>query len=265
MDAFSRTGRWALGLAALTLLSFGCSSRPQADIKGSGPSKIDEALREELRELRAAHSERIKQLEARVKALESDLEIVTDAFFPAEEARIMAKIAEIDKSLAENHGGAHLSFSRTDLLPLHEKEFPHRLAERKAAGQPDVAAKTEVGNGGTRTKVLKIKVADKVDSVFWTAEPDACTLQIVFPSVPDGADQPERPQITVRLLRADGSSIPRQDKVEGVGISMMGFTAERNTYEFPASARRDAVAVEIGIDGKLFVERLDRTSPEGGF
>lgn len=108
----------------------------------------------------------------------------------------------------------------------------------------------------TVTKTLAIKVAKKVTHVFWSIQPDVCTVQIRFPAVPDGEQQPQHPVTNVWLLKADGTSVAYQGKPRTFGTSMAGHTGESAIYSFPSLAKDEAVAVVVSIDGQLFTERL---------
>ena len=106
------------------------------------------------------------------------------------------------------------------------------------------------------TKVLQMKVPGKVDFVSWSVQEGHCVVQIDFPAVRSGVAQPKHAKTQVWLLRADGTSISQVAKNPRGGISNAGHDTEFDLYRFPEEARREAIAIVVGIDGLLFVESL---------
>lgn len=130
--------------------------------------------------------------------------------------------------------------------------FKSRVASSVAPRRMEIKAVPD----DTMTKTLAIKVEKKVSQVFWSTQQNVCTIQIRFPSVPDGEQQPQHPKTSVWLLKANGTSVAYQDKPRTIGTSMAGHTGESAIYSFPASAKDEAMAVVVSIDGQMFTERL---------
>ena len=106
------------------------------------------------------------------------------------------------------------------------------------------------------TIALGIKVPEKVSEVFWSVQSEVCTIQVSFPSLPDGDTQPEHPPTQVWLLKSDGTTIATVSEPTTMGTSMAGHTTESAIYTFPQTAHLEAIAVVVSIDGQLFTEKL---------
>lgn len=119
------------------------------------------------------------------------------------------------------------------------------------------APTSQVGRG---TRVLSIKVPDKVAAVYWVTQNDLCTVQISFPAVPQDSEQPKQARTIAWLLKSDGTAIPRTRKPHKAGISKSGHVTESVIHTFPRTARDEAVAVVVSIDDELFTERLIPTA-----
>lgn len=140
---------------------------------------------------------------------------------------------------------------------IESRSIQKRTADGKfELAVKDLPANPRTASKDTVTRVLKIKVAGKVEAVFWVTQNDLCTIQFGFPLVRDDEQQPEHAGTAVWLLKADGSAIAPARKTGRVGVSKSGYVTESDVYTFPASARTDAVAVVVSIDDELFTERL---------
>jgi hypothetical protein len=105
------------------------------------------------------------------------------------------------------------------------------------------------------TKVLGIKAPGKVEAVFWTIQRDVCSIQVSFPSVPQGEELPEHARVQVWLLESDGTAISPVHQGP-VSILKSGWQTPSVIYAFPEFARTEAVAVVVRIDDEYHVEAL---------
>lgn len=104
----------------------------------------------------------------------------------------------------------------------------------------------------------------------WTRRDGYCTLQIILGGVapPDrqtvvtGVPSPATaqrkfPATQVWVLRADGTTMQMLRSTTEPPKNLRETTVTY-TYAFPASASREAAAVAVMIDGRYFIERLER-------
>lgn len=90
-----------------------------------------------------------------------------------------------------------------------------------------------------------LESSKKISAAFWTRRADRYTLQLVLP---------QRPAVTVWLLRGDGTSIslsratPLTGKNDAVPIEV--------AYWVPLSSGEEAVAVVARIGDEYFIEPL---------
>lgn len=130
----------------------------------------------------------------------------------------------------------------------------------------------------------QVRSSGRVISALWTQRSDQYTLQIVFPDpfaavatrsrpaggAPPGVAVSTREQIAetqVWLLAKDGSVISpvsssgKRDLNRGTALKLaslryLGETPVELQYIFPLSARENAIAVAVMLDGKLYIDRL---------
>lgn len=107
----------------------------------------------------------------------------------------------------------------------------------------------------------------KVAAVIWTRRTDRYTLQIVLPrwnegmTVVDGrieAPNATPPDVTVWLLRADGTAIPttRDAPLRGAASGAATAPPAEIAYSVGLAAGASAVAAAIRIDDEYYIERL---------
>ena len=110
--------------------------------------------------------------------------------------------------------------------------------------------------------ILDLKLPKTVQDVIWSIQEKNCTIQINFPSVrdhlpPEKPEHSEHPKTKVWLLKADGTVIlPRNQYPSYLGISMAMWVTYSDSYSFPATAKTQAVAIVMSIDGDFFVAKL---------
>ena len=108
----------------------------------------------------------------------------------------------------------------------------------------------------------------------WTRRDGYCTLQIILggvappdrqtvvTGVPTPATAQRRfPATQAWLLRADGTTMPVLRTTTEPPKNLRETTVTY-TYAFPESASREAAAVAVMIDGRYFIERLERFPDE---
>jgi hypothetical protein len=108
----------------------------------------------------------------------------------------------------------------------------------------------------------------------WTRRDGYCTLQIILGGIapPDrqtvvtGVPSPATaqrkfPATQVWVLRADGTVLPVLRTATEPPKNLRESTVTY-TYAFSESASRDAAAVAVMIDGRYFIERLERFPDE---
>jgi hypothetical protein len=101
----------------------------------------------------------------------------------------------------------------------------------------------------------------------WTRREGYCTVQIIrdrqfAPPNQNVLANAARPAVTqVWLLRADGTAIPVLRTTTELPKNLREHTATY-TYAFPESASKEAAAVAVMLDGRYFIERLERFPDE---
>jgi hypothetical protein len=121
------------------------------------------------------------------------------------------------------------------------------------------------------TEDLGMRIPGRVAAVLWTVREEHCTLQIVFPNSgriaqarrDDAAVTLQRPRVQVWLLKADGTLIAPDGRLEpGTTAGRMDrrqpYGVEIN-FVYPLSADKEAVAAAIQVDDAFYVEPLHVT------
>lgn len=91
---------------------------------------------------------------------------------------------------------------------------------------------------------------------------EGCVVRLSFAPVPVGTPEPARPETQVWLLRADGTVIPAARPPDEMGSTFADgkvvSTTRVRIYQYPLSARSEAISVVIRVGDDFFTEQVRR-------
>jgi hypothetical protein len=150
------------------------------------------------------------------------------------------------------------------LMPTSASTEPARLYKAyftiqelaKIAPPAGMASSTRGERLPVRSQVLSATASGVLDMAEWRIENDReFVVRLGFAPAPAGAPEP-RPVTQVWLLRADGTAIPQAKPPDEVRST--GRIPRNRIYQYPLSARDEAVSVVVRVGDDYFADRVLR-------
>jgi hypothetical protein len=116
--------------------------------------------------------------------------------------------------------------------------------------------------GPVKFETLDMKLPPTVARVIWSIQNGCVLLDIAFPSVrdrrpPAKPDDSPHPKTKIWLLNKNGTSTaPDQEEPLYFGVSNAMRVTYSDHYRFQGTAKEDAVAVVLSVDGEFFAGRI---------
>jgi hypothetical protein len=110
---------------------------------------------------------------------------------------------------------------------------------------------------------LAATVSGKLELAQWRIYRDGgCVVRLGFAPVPVGTSEPPRAETQVWLLRADGTVIPPTRPPDEMGTTFVDSKVVSRTrvriYQYPPSARTEAISLVVRVGDDYFTERVRR-------